>query len=203
MTIQLPATPDAGVRQRLLQAALDLFTARGYAATTVREIVETAGVTKPVLYYYFGNKEGLYLTLLNESFAGFDRQLDEFVQTPGPARDRLLRYCRSIFDNAAANVDIVRLSHAIYFGPPQGAPHFDFEGFFQRMLDGIAAILDDGLHRGEFRPHPRHELTWAVMGILNICMQEQIFQCAPRIDGAAMEVSLTLLLNGIAAGDSQ
>lgn len=194
--------PDpASVRERLLQSALTLFTSRGYAATSVREIVATAGVTKPVLYYHFGSKEGLYLALLQESFSTFEGMLGEFATTPGTARQRLQYFCRSIFDSAAANVDVVRLSHSIYFGPPQGAPFFDFAGFFQKMLDGIAAILAEGTANGEFRPLPRHELTWAVMGILNVCMQEKICQPLPRIDGDGMDVALTILLDGIAAGD--
>ena len=49
---------EAGVeaRERLLSGATELFASKGYAATTVREIVERAGVTKPVLYYYFRSK---------------------------------------------------------------------------------------------------------------------------------------------------
>jgi len=194
--------PDSfGARQRLLRAALTLFTSHGYAATTVREIVASAGVTRPVLYYHFGSKEGLYLALLQESFATFEVQLAEFASGGGPARQRLLRFCGGIFASAAANVEILRLSHAIYYGPPQGAPYVDFDGFFQKMLDGIAEILEDGMQRGEFRSAPRHELTWAVMGILNICMQELICQTAPRIDGDGMNVALAILLDGIAAGD--
>ena len=60
------------VRQRLLEGAAELFTQKGYAATTVREIVAAAGVTKPVLYYYFRNKEGIYLELMREAFAKMD-----------------------------------------------------------------------------------------------------------------------------------
>lgn len=195
--------PQSDVRKRLLHAALLLFTRRGYASTTVREIVEAAGVTKPVLYYYFQSKEGLYLALLQESFAAFEGLLSEFISTPGTARERLLRYCRAIFDSALENVEVVRLSHAIYYGPPQGAPFFDFEGFFQRMLDGITVILGDGMANGEFKTLPAHELTWAVMGILNISMVEQICQTTPRIDGPGMTVALTILLDGISAGDSR
>ena len=58
---------NSAVRERLLREALRLFTERGYAATTVREIVAAAGVTKPVLYYYFGSKEGLYLEIMGAS----------------------------------------------------------------------------------------------------------------------------------------
>ncbi|MBW2208934.1 MAG: helix-turn-helix transcriptional regulator, partial [Deltaproteobacteria bacterium] len=53
-----PEEQDA--RAVLLEAATALFAQKGYAGTSVREIVERAGVTKPVLYYYFENKEGLF-----------------------------------------------------------------------------------------------------------------------------------------------
>lgn len=192
---------DGAVRARLLQAALTLFAARGYASTTVREIVAAAGVSKPVLYYYFGSKEGLYQALLEESFAGFEQMLHELLTADGSARERILRFCRTSLATAIENLEIVRLSHAIYYGPPQGAPPFDFDGFYQKMLDGISFILSDGMASGEFRPLPCHELTWGVMGIFNLCMQEQICKLAPRIDGAGMETALTILLDGIATGE--
>ena len=51
-------------REAILNAALHLFYARGYDAVGVQEIVDSAGVTKPTLYYYFGSKRGLLETLL-------------------------------------------------------------------------------------------------------------------------------------------
>ena len=57
---------EVSVRQRLMDSAVLLFTTRGYAATSVREIVEMAGVTKPALYYHFESKEGIYLAILDE-----------------------------------------------------------------------------------------------------------------------------------------
>lgn len=44
-------------KEKILQCALELFYARGYDAVGVQEIAETAGVTKPTLYYYFGSKK--------------------------------------------------------------------------------------------------------------------------------------------------
>lgn len=60
----LTAAIPPNAQQRLLDAAMLLFSRKGYAATSVRELVEQAGVTKPVLYYYFRNKAGLYLALI-------------------------------------------------------------------------------------------------------------------------------------------
>ena len=52
---------ETGTRERLLETASHLFAEKGYASTSVREIVARAGVSKPVLYYYFQSKEGLLL----------------------------------------------------------------------------------------------------------------------------------------------
>ncbi len=71
-------TPPAGdARVRLRRSATELFGRNGYAATTVRGIVEAAGVTKPALHYHFKNKEGLYLELMQASYARFPAILDE------------------------------------------------------------------------------------------------------------------------------
>ena len=56
------ATPKgelSPVARHIARAAARLFAERGYDATSVREIVEAAGVAKPTLYYYFRSKEGL------------------------------------------------------------------------------------------------------------------------------------------------
>ena len=55
---------EPNARQRLLEMATKLFAEKGYAGTSVREIVDRAGVSKPVLYYYFKSKEGLFYALL-------------------------------------------------------------------------------------------------------------------------------------------
>jgi AcrR family transcriptional regulator len=64
-------------RRALLDAARVEFAARGYAATSVRDILARAGLTPPALYHHFGSKAGLYAAVaaeINEmAIAGFDR----------------------------------------------------------------------------------------------------------------------------------
>jgi AcrR family transcriptional regulator len=50
--------------EQTLTAAHELFAARGYATVTMDEVAATVGVTKPLLYNYFGNKERLYLACM-------------------------------------------------------------------------------------------------------------------------------------------
>jgi AcrR family transcriptional regulator len=56
--------PAARRRSQLLEVALDRFAANGYHGTSMEEIADAAGVTKPVLYQHFGSKRTLYLELL-------------------------------------------------------------------------------------------------------------------------------------------
>src|SRR6202042_278552 len=52
-------------RQQLFSVALELFARRGYRATTMDDIAESAGVTKPLVYQHFSSKRALYLELVN------------------------------------------------------------------------------------------------------------------------------------------
>ncbi len=70
--------PRLARRRQLLDAALEVFVARGYHAAAMDEIADRAGVSKPVLYQHFPGKHELYLALLDESV---DR-LIEAVEAP-------------------------------------------------------------------------------------------------------------------------
>ena len=59
--------PRLARRRQLLDAATEVFVARGYHAAAMDEIAERAGVSKPVLYQHFPGKQDLYLALLDES----------------------------------------------------------------------------------------------------------------------------------------
>lgn len=57
---------EPGTRERILSTALELFTLKGYDATSMREISEQVGTTKAALYYHFASKEEIVATLVRE-----------------------------------------------------------------------------------------------------------------------------------------
>jgi AcrR family transcriptional regulator len=63
MAVRLPA---AERRRQLLDVALEVFSRRGFHPTSMNDIAEAAGVTKPVLYQHFASKRDLYLELLDD-----------------------------------------------------------------------------------------------------------------------------------------
>jgi AcrR family transcriptional regulator len=63
-------------RGRLVDAAVDLFSAQGYDATSMRAIAEKVGVTKPALYHYFASKDDLLLAAVRPMQQAVQRLLD-------------------------------------------------------------------------------------------------------------------------------
>lgn len=192
-----PPTPPADARERLMAAALDQFTSRGYAATSVRELCEAAGVTKPVLYYYFKSKEGLYLRLMEESYAQFEAILTDLTSFSGTSRERLVYFCTGLFASYVQQLPLVKLCYSIYYGTPQGAPPFNLEQYYDRILDVLTGLVEDGIALGEFRPGNVQDCVWTIMACLNITIEEQLCHCIPRIDGTSMTRMLNLVFNGI------
>ena len=72
----LEESPDlAPIAARIARVAARLFAERGFDATSVREIAEASGVTKPTLYYHFGSKQGLGEAILTRPMAQMARRL--------------------------------------------------------------------------------------------------------------------------------
>jgi len=190
---------NESVRHRLLAAATDLFTQKGYAATTVREIVGAAGVTKPVLYYYFRNKEGIYLELMGEAFARVDGLIAGIAGDQGSAAQRLLRLCDRAYTLFTEKVKVVRVMYAIYYGPHQGAPFFDFDAYHHKFLEGVRRLIEEGIREGEFRKGNPDDMAWAVIGAINVAMEIHLGHPELQLGREGLARVLKLIFQGISA----
>lgn len=190
--------PPQDARERLLVAALEQFTRCGYSATTVRELCEAAGISRPVLYYYFKSKEGLYLELMKGAYATFESTVSDLTAYSGSARERIIHFCEGVFDTAISNLPMVRLIYSIYYGPPQGAPSYNLDQYFERMLEVVSGLVQLGIEQGEIRTGNIVDMAWAIMSCQNTALEEQLCHPqSPRIDRAGMTRMLNLLFSGI------
>ncbi len=99
------------------RVALKLFARKGYASTSVHEIVEAAGVTKPMLYYYFGSKERLARRLVIEPAERHVATLESFASADIPHLEREIAWLREQLQFCRENQDRARFMFALYFGP--------------------------------------------------------------------------------------
>jgi len=185
------------VRQKLLAGAIELFTRRGYAATTVREIVAAAGVSKPVLYYYFGSKEGIYLQLMREAFSKMDELLESSFRFKGSAIAKLLHLCDRTYYLFIENIKVVRVMYAIYYGPPQGAPFFDFEAYHLKFQKAIQQLVEEGIRQGEFRKGNPADMTWTILGAINVALELELGHPDFALGRQGLARVLKLILQGI------
>lgn len=81
----------AGTRDRILDIALELFTAQGYAGTSIADIADRLGTTPAALYYHFRSKSDILETLLAEPIAAYT-SLEELASGHLPARELLGAY---------------------------------------------------------------------------------------------------------------
>lgn len=182
-------------RQQILDAALELFAQKGYATTTVREILDTVGITAPSLYYYFGNKEGLYMELMQTHCARIDEALASHTHTASSAKHRLKDLVDKIFLHVIEDKDFFRLMFAIYYGPSEGAPYCDFISYHVKFHAAIKQIIQDGIVSGEFQPGNPGHMTWVIRGVVQLAMEEQIKDDREKIDGQGLQKILDLILD--------
>jgi len=157
------------VRDTLLRAGINLFAEKGYASTSVREIVSVAGVTKPVLYYYFQSKEGLFRAILDSAAQEQEVILEEALQKPGTALERIVHLYRRLYKALMENLQLFKMINHLFFGPPQGAPGYDIERFHRRMAEVIRKIYLGGLRQGELRDVDPEEAALLVLGVTDYC----------------------------------
>jgi TetR/AcrR family transcriptional regulator len=191
-----PDSPDTQVRELVLRSAARLFDRKGYAATTVREIVAAAGVSKPVLYYYFGSKEGIYLELMQGPVRKFDAVFGEIKEKKGSASDKLQELMSRTFVEFLEHMEAVRIMYSLYYGPHQGAPFFDFATYHERYWETVHELVDEGCERGEFKKVAPDLATWAVLGPLAVAVQA----CLSYHEGDAIAENLSRVLKIVLDG---
>ncbi|HJQ56354.1 MAG TPA: TetR/AcrR family transcriptional regulator [Vineibacter sp.] len=159
LVIESTTAPNARVRRpedrerEIVQAALELFVARGFAATKLDDVARAARVSKGLPYLYFRSKEELFKAVIGEAILGPLHSGEDLVASFGGTTDELLR-------------EIVRRFHAFNETPAGGvfklvvaeAGNFpDVARYFvdeieRRGLKLFIAVLRRGIARGEIRP---------------------------------------------------
>jgi AcrR family transcriptional regulator len=93
----------------LLEAARDLFAARGYDGASIRAITHRAGTNLGSVTYHFGTKEALYHRVIETFIAPLRERVVEAAETEGPSLDRIEAIVRAGFDHYAEDPAMPRL----------------------------------------------------------------------------------------------
>jgi len=126
-------------RQRLVRAALELFTTRGYHLTTTPVLARKAGVAEGTIYRHFDGKRHL----LNELYRAAARWGVKLVQEAGlsrpTARERLDAAARGLVEGAARDPGIVRILLLTPHGDLLDEKSRELERSLRRAIEGLVA----------------------------------------------------------------
>jgi len=151
--------PAARRRRQLVDVARELFAARGFHATSMDDVAEAAGVTKPVLYQHFPSKRELYLELLEDVGAHILAAIRDATAPVTGGRARVeagfTAYFRYVSDNRAA--------FRLLFGASVRNDR-EFAEVADRIVSGIADTIAELIEVGVPAEH-RRVLAHAVVGI--------------------------------------
>lgn len=188
------ATEALRSNDRILKKALELFSEKGYDATSVREICEAAGITKPTLYYFYGSKEGVYRAIVEGALGRFRAEMIHALSGAGSLRDRLVRMARTYVEATRREPDLARFAMALIHNSPRSTPATDLVGFYQGILDALAGALDAAVAGGELRPGRTDVRLLVFMGALGEAMHGHLLVGQPDLTPALAETLVDTVL---------
>lgn len=139
------------VRDRILSAARQRFEAKGYRRTGVAEIARRAGVATGTVYRYFRDKEHLFVEVMRAMFALWEARADHALREPGTATERLVRLGQASVEFNRENLlfnAVLEHDAEIAFAPLLDEMN---EAIMRHNVAKMAAVIRDGIGRGEFR----------------------------------------------------
>jgi len=154
--IKLPRREREKLRQRreILDAALDLFSVKGYHNVSMHEIAGKAEFAIGTLYRFFENKEDLYKALIIEQSEEFHRVLNEAIDISGDEVEKIHRYIKAKGRMFMKNTSMIRL----YFAETRGASFNIKAGLdadIRKMYDGflhkLATVFETGIKKKRFK----------------------------------------------------
>jgi TetR/AcrR family transcriptional regulator len=156
-------------RQHLLLAALKSFSERGYAATSVHEIVDAARVSKPALYYHFKDKAGIFHALVDRAHDERYRLMREASERKRTVAGKLEEIVATMFDFSVRNRQLMRLGFATAFAASGEAPEqTKCREKGRRNFEFVRSIIKAGQASGELsRRFNIDELAMGIYGLLS------------------------------------
>jgi AcrR family transcriptional regulator len=172
-------------RRQLFDVALSLFADRGFAATTMDDIAEAAGVTKPLVYQHFESKRALYLELMDViSRQLVDRIVVSTADAVGPRRQVELGMA-AYFEMMVENEQAFRLLYG------RDAPDdLELGEALRRVEDAIAQAIEPLIDAG-LDPEHRLLLAYSVVGMAEGASRHLLNRGADRLSARSAKNAVT------------
>jgi len=150
-------------RAKMLEVAGRQFAAKGYEGAHLESIATEVGVRKTALYYYFENKEALYVAVLEEMLAEFERSLGSSWDEKRSKAESLRAGAAALNDVLAAHPTFAQILIRIFVDRvPIDSTRV--RPYLERLIAGTVQFYEDGAAEGAFRPLSGAHVFQSILG---------------------------------------
>lgn len=187
-----PASKTKRTRQRILKAAVDVFSRKGYHQARVDEIVAKSNTSKGAVYSHFVSKERIFLAIVDEFADALLRQIEDAISQAdgGIGRvDAALEVCLDAFSKHRRLTRIF-LVQAIGLGKVFEEKRLHVHANFVGL---IKSYLDQAVTEGDIPPQDTRVAASAWMGAINECVINWLHTGQPELESTLPELRRFLL----------
>ncbi len=185
-------------RDRILQAALQVFAEKGYHRAVVDDIVRASQTSKGAVYHHFPNKEALFLALVDEFSARLAEAIATAIEGSHGALGKVQAALGAGLLTFARHRELARilLLESVSLGPAYAAKRAEVHGRFAAL---IQAHLDQAVAEGSIPPVDTRVATLAWLGAVNEVVIQWLHSDEPDLLARAVPALTLMLLRSIGA----
>jgi AcrR family transcriptional regulator len=180
-----PISVNANAEKILVEAWL-LFQSKGYRGVSMDEVCRRCKITKPTLYYYYRNKETLYIQTMLHQLHGYRA----IIEQAAPLAERLMRLAQAMLDNFS--VDLATMLHDMEHIGDKSYRRLINEAHQAELVEPLMSLMQAGVRGGELRDGDSLFYAWGFFGLVNTFIQSKhgLKQDHAAVAGAVVELFL-------------
>jgi len=191
------STAGTATRDRILDAAVDVFARKGYHGAGVEDIVAASGTSKGAFYHYFASKQAIFLMLMDDLAGVIEQGVESAISAEQGAMAKVEAALRVVVETAAEQRDLAKilLVEAVGLGPEFEERRLEIHRRFGAV---IRRHLDRAVAEGDIPPQDTSLAALAWFGALNEIITQWLLSGRGDFTARLPELR-TLLLRSIGA----
>jgi AcrR family transcriptional regulator len=193
-------------KERMLEAAFNLFLKHGFANTKIIDIADEAGVGKGTVYEYFPSKEVLFAEVFKSRIIEDYKRVGVILSSSCSAEEKLLNYARFEAENLQNFGDSLHLLPDMVMSSCSGCSdefHRSLYDLWAMRFSAVKEIIQEGIGNGEFSQGDSEMTAMSVLGSLNFYLLSKYnmmpVACPAIVDASSwnLESYAKIILQGI------
>lgn len=164
----MPRVDPETRRGEILEAAKRSFAKTGYHGTSMDDIVAESGLSKGTLYWYFDNKQALFMAMLESMFGEMAAMMADIVAQEGSASERLRGVASLFMTMMVAEKELGDLVVSLWVESRHDETfNAAFREAFQPYIDALVTLIEQGIENGEFGEVNAPTVASAIAGMFD------------------------------------